>query len=189
MLQSTTDFDADDFFGFARLTCSDSGGNGRAADVGADLKNISRTAFGEVIDKEQHIEVQHRCDFCQAMAYFLISILHQSVHQLKDLAGLSRVSTSRIGLREHGPSLLVRHEGASCSSHSKFEVLARRREIREVRTRVTTGARYCDQFGLWLSLVERLVRDQEAVGSNPTSPIIFVRNSDALRLLPHFFLM
>ena len=35
----------------------------------------------------------------------------------------------------------------------------------------------CDltiQFGLWLSLVERLVRDQEAVGSNPTSPIIFV---------------
>ena len=27
---------------------------------------------------------------------------------------------------------------------------------------------YC---GLWLSLVERLVRDQEAVGSNPTSPM------------------
>ena len=27
------------------------------------------------------------------------------------------------------------------------------------------------QNGLWLSLVERLVRDQEAVGSNPTSPI------------------
>jgi hypothetical protein len=27
------------------------------------------------------------------------------------------------------------------------------------------------QCGLWLSLVERLVRDQEAVGSNPTSPI------------------
>ena len=33
-------------------------------------------------------------------------------------------------------------------------------------------ARYCDQFGLWLSLVERLVRDQEAVGSNPTSPTL-----------------
>src|SRR5947199_1102684 len=116
-------------------------------------------------------------------------ILHQSVHQLKDLVGVGGVGTSRIGLREHGPSLPVRHEGASCSFHSKFEALARRREIREVRTRVTTGARYCDQFGLWLSLVERLVRDQEAVGSNPTSPIIFVRNSDALRLLPHFFLM
>jgi hypothetical protein len=27
--------------------------------------------------------------------------------------------------------------------------------------------------GLWLSLVERLVRDEEAVGSNPTSPILF----------------
>ena len=73
--------------------------------------------------------------------------------------------------------------------HPSFEALARRHEIREVRTRVTTGARYCDQFGLWLSLVERLVRDQEAVGSNPTSPIIFVRNGAALRLLPHFFLM
>jgi hypothetical protein len=29
------------------------------------------------------------------------------------------------------------------------------------------------KFGLWLSLVERLVRDQEAVGSNPTSPIYY----------------
>ena len=45
--------------------------------------------------------------------------------------------------------------------------LARRRKIREVRRR----ARLTIQFGLWLSLVERLVRDQEAVGSNPTSPM------------------
>jgi hypothetical protein len=30
---------------------------------------------------------------------------------------------------------------------------------------------FCDEFGLWLSLVERLPRVQEAVGSNPTSPI------------------
>jgi hypothetical protein len=30
---------------------------------------------------------------------------------------------------------------------------------------------YIGKNGLWLSLVERLVRDQEAVGSNPTSPI------------------
>jgi len=28
--------------------------------------------------------------------------------------------------------------------------------------------------GLWLSLVERLVRDEEAVGSNPTSPTNFL---------------
>ena len=27
--------------------------------------------------------------------------------------------------------------------------------------------------GAWLSLVERLVRDQEVVGSNPTAPILF----------------
>src|SRR5438552_2075720 len=82
-----------------------------------------------------------------------------------------------IRLRWHGPSLLARHQGASRRSSSRFEVLARRREIREVRTRIADWrARYCDQFGLWLSLVERLVRDQEAVGSNPTSPIIFVRH-------------
>ena len=29
-----------------------------------------------------------------------------------------------------------------------------------------------EQFGLWLSLVERCVRDAEAVGSNPTSPTL-----------------
>jgi hypothetical protein len=28
------------------------------------------------------------------------------------------------------------------------------------------------EFGLWLSLVERCVRDAEAVGSNPTSPTL-----------------
>ena len=32
-----------------------------------------------------------------------------------------------------------------------------------------------DKFGLWLSLVERCVRDAEAVGSNPTSPTFFIR--------------
>jgi hypothetical protein len=40
-------------------------------------------------------------------------------------------------------------------------------EINEVMQQSSFG----NQFGLWLSLVERLVRDQEAVGSNPTSPI------------------
>jgi hypothetical protein len=30
------------------------------------------------------------------------------------------------------------------------------------------------KFGLWLSLVERCVRDAEAVGSNPTSPTFFI---------------
>ena len=29
------------------------------------------------------------------------------------------------------------------------------------------------QHGLWLSLVERFVRDEEAAGSNPASPIVF----------------
>ncbi len=34
--------------------------------------------------------------------------------------------------------------------------------------------------GLWLSLVERLVRDEEAVGSNPTSPIFFCTSTSWL---------
>src|SRR5205823_11474014 len=104
VLQSAAGLHADDFFWRGRLTRSDSGGNRRAADVGADLENISRAEFGEVIDEEQHVEMQHRrsaTDFLQTIAYLFMSILHQSVHQLKDLAGLSRVSTSRIGLREH----------------------------------------------------------------------------------------
>ena len=33
--------------------------------------------------------------------------------------------------------------------------------------------RYPIFFGAWLSLVERLVRDQEAGGSNPLAPTIF----------------
>jgi hypothetical protein len=42
-----------------------------------------------------------------------------------------------------------------------------------IKIREVTGRRSSNPFifGLWLSLVERLVRDQEAVGSNPTSPI------------------
>jgi hypothetical protein len=57
----------------------------------------------------------------------------------------------------------------------KRELLATCRKTGEIGTRATLACRIDDQFGLWLSLVERLVRDQEAVGSNPTSPIIFVR--------------
>jgi hypothetical protein len=53
----------------------------------------------------------------------------------------------------------------------RFDLLAICGKIREVRSASTrhTDAQYLF-FGLWLSLVERLVRDQEAVGSNPTSP-------------------
>ena len=58
--------------------------------------------------------------------------------------------------------------------------------MREVGTRVALAGRIGDQFGLWLSLVERCVRDAEAVGSNPTSPIIFVRSGGTLKLLSHF---
>jgi hypothetical protein len=56
-------------------------------------------------------------------------------------------------------------------TRAKCELLARCRKTGEIGTRGTLVCRIDDQFGLWLSLVERLVRDQEAVGSNPTSPI------------------
>ena len=47
--------------------------------------------------------------------------------------------------------------------------------FRKIRTfRLTTHPRAPTvpplQFGLWLSLVERFVRDEEAAGSNPASP-------------------
>ena len=49
------------------------------------------------------------------------------------------------------------------------ELLATNGEMREVvRAQLSILP---EEFGLWLSLVERLVRDQEAVGSNPTSPM------------------
>ena len=44
-------------------------------------------------------------------------------------------------------------------------------KTREVRDALAWHVRLTIDFGLWLSLVERLVRDQEAVGSNPTSPM------------------
>ena len=39
-----------------------------------------------------------------------------------------------------------------------------------------------DRFGLWLSLVERLPRVQEAAGSNPASPIVV--DSDTQQRVP-----
>ena len=62
---------------------------------------------------------------------------------------------------------------------AKCELLATCPKTGEIRTRATLACRIGDQFGLWLSLVERLVRDQEAVGSNPTSPIGYSRGMDA----------
>ena len=48
------------------------------------------------------------------MAYLLISILHQSGHQLNDLVRVDRVGASRIGLRKHGPILAASYDGANC---------------------------------------------------------------------------
>jgi hypothetical protein len=59
-----------------------------------------------------------------------------------------------------------------------LESLASAGEVREVG--VLRDDRFGDRrcvarrFGLWLSLVERCVRDAEAVGSNPTSPTFFI---------------
>ena len=60
----------------------------------------------------------------------------------------------------------------------RLDSLASGSEVREVgalrddRSRDRRMRR--EKFGLWLSLVERCVRDAEAVGSNPTSPTFFI---------------
>jgi hypothetical protein len=41
------------------------------------------------------------------MAYLLISIFHQLVHQIDYVIGVGGLAQSRIGLREHGPILLA----------------------------------------------------------------------------------
>ena len=61
-------------------------------------------------------------------------------------------------------------------SRRERESLASVWEVREVGRHKSFGAANRirarqDEGGLWLSLVERCVRDAEAVGSNPTSPI------------------
>ena len=41
--------------------------------------------------------------------------------------------------------------------------------------RVSAAETLCRRDGLWRSLVARLVRDEEAAGSNPVSPTIYCR--------------
>ncbi len=50
--------------------------------------------------------------------------------------------------------------------------------------------KYCrhSSVGVWLSLVERLVRDQEAAGSNPVTPTINIMKGYRLSAL-HFFVL
>ena len=43
-----------------------------------------------------------------------------------------------------------------------------------------------EEFGAWLSLVERLVRDQEAGGSNPLAPTIEIIRVQIYPSLPEF---
>ena len=58
--------------------------------------------------------------------------------------------------------------GGLTSSAVELATAGKMREIGAVET----ASRKNEQFGLWLSLVERCVRDAEAVGSNPTSPTL-----------------
>jgi hypothetical protein len=62
--------------------------------------------------------------------------------------------------------------------------LATAAEMREIGARRVCSAR-ASSFGLWLSLVERCVRDAEAVGSNPTSPTLARRCSRHEPSHPH----
>ena len=66
--------------------------------------------------------------------------------------------------------------GSGTTAESMGSILRRKTAslapcLLQQNTRSKSHANSSSVFGLWLSLVERLVRDQEAVGSNPTSPI------------------
>src|SRR5437764_830013 len=62
----------------------------------------------------------------------------------------------------------------SCAANNSFKcpLLDSRAHYARSRTRV----RIHFQFGAWLSLVERTVRDREVGGSNPLAPTIFGRS-------------
>ena len=77
-------------------------------------------------------------------------------------------TTDRPSSRKDG---LEAPKAFGAGSQHFLEFLAICCKIREVGRRARKLRAFIHSFGLWLSLVERLVRDQEAVGSNPTSPM------------------
>jgi hypothetical protein len=66
-----------------------------------------------------------------------------------------------------------------------IESLASEIELREIGTlrarRENAGVMREADFGLWLSLVERLPRVQEVQGSNPCSPTFFIQSQRGKR--------
>src|SRR5437899_12102394 len=64
----------------------------------------------------------------------------------------------------------------SCSASNVFQGL-RIRFTRAHYARSKTRVRIRFQFGAWLSLVERTVRDREVGGSNPLAPTISERRN------------
>ncbi len=48
------------------------------------------------------------------MAYLLIPILHQLVHQIDYVIGVGGLAQNRIGSGEHGPILAASYDGANC---------------------------------------------------------------------------
>ena len=53
----------------------------------------------------------------------------------------------------------------------------------EISVERPDGIGKVDLCGAWLSLVERLVRDQEVAGSNPVAPTIFPSKKEPFRPL------
>ena len=76
-----------------------------------------------------------------------------------------------------GGAMRASVEGARVSRRPVRGGGGRGRRLTEGRSRRVTLRCYTGEFGAWLSLVERLVRDQEAGGSNPLAPTIFFNNS------------
>ena len=51
------------------------------------------------------------------------------------------------------------------------------------------AVRKATYFGVWRSLVSRLVRDQEAMGSSPVTPTIKMKSGNALHFLAFSFIL
>ena len=97
------------------------------------------------------------------MPYLLVSILHQFVHQIEHFISVHGVAQDRIRLGEHARSYWRDVTAQAADIIDAFirslNSLPSAQSARSKDARRVGGQDLAIQFGLWLSLVERCVRD------------------------------
>src|SRR5438045_8674258 len=99
VFQNPALFDRNQCFAFAGRANAARGSDCRSAETGANLQNLSGTYPCEMIDEDEHIEMEHRVsfpNFVELAVDGLLSVLHERVHQLEDVMYL------RIGPHDYG---------------------------------------------------------------------------------------